>query len=133
MWATMLNTAVSPNNVNSKAEQTAEIYSENLQKYFGRYPNSGVAFLTIMLSMFAGHFCKELPLFQSCFAASHLSNAIANLQLSKRARELESLKASRMSEVGGSLGYIVSIPAYHYHQASQSHHNNVTQNMHCLV
>ena len=59
MWATMLNTAVSPNNVNSKAEQTAEIYSENLQKYFGRYPNNGPAFLTIMLSMFAATFARN--------------------------------------------------------------------------
>ena len=59
MWATMLNTAFSPKNVNSKAEQTAEIYSENLQKYLGRYPNSGLAFLTIMLSMFAATFARN--------------------------------------------------------------------------
>ena len=60
MWATLiLNTAFSPKNVNSKAEQTAEIYSENLQKYLGRYPNSGLAFLTIMLSMFAATFARN--------------------------------------------------------------------------
>ena len=59
MWATMLNTAFFPKNVNSKAEQTAEIYLENLQKYFGRYPNSGPAFLTIMLSMFAATFARN--------------------------------------------------------------------------
>ena len=59
MWATMLNTAFFPKNVNSKAEQTAEIYLENLQKYLGRYPNSGPAFLTIMLSMFAATFARN--------------------------------------------------------------------------
>ena len=90
MWATMLNTAVSPNNVNSKAEQTAEIYSENLQKYFGRYPNSGLAFLTIMLSMFADHFCKELPLFQSCLQPRTFPT---QLQTFNFPRERESWKA----------------------------------------
>ena len=59
IWATMLNTAFFPKNVNSKAEQTAEIYLENLQKYLGRYPNSGPALLTISLSMFAATFARN--------------------------------------------------------------------------
>ena len=60
MCAILLNAAFfSSKNVNSKAEQTAEIYLENLQKYFGRYPNSGPAFLTIMLSMFAATFARN--------------------------------------------------------------------------
>ena len=130
IWATMLNTAFFPKNVNSKAEQTAEIYLENLQKYLGRYPNSGPALLTISLSMFAATFARN------CLFSNPVLQPLAPFQrnckpstFQERERELESLKASRMSEVGGSLGYIVSIPAYHYHQASQSHHNNVTENM----
>ena len=59
MWATMLNTAFFPKNVISNAEQTAELYLENLQKYLGRYPNSGPALLTISLSMFAATFARN--------------------------------------------------------------------------